>query len=647
MNENRPTLGDRLSYRIDNLMSGNPAFKLFALFGLTSVLVLLGGTVYWVATAGEEGSDFIHGLWAAWTFIADAGTQGGEQSTLTRAIALVITVGGMMIFALLLGLVSETLGERVDELKKGRSRVIESDHSLILGWNEKIFTLVQQLIEANASRRRAVVVILSDRPKEEMEEALRDAIADFKSTTVVCRSGDTTMASDLRKVNAQGARSIVVLGDDHDPEESDIRATKTVLALRRGVGPLAGHLVVELMESASRPMVEMVGHGAVEVVSARDLIGRLMVQTSRQNGLAHAYARLLCFEGSEFYLKEWKEAHGRYFGEVWGYFPETVVCGVMPNPNGPNAPKEGPPVILNPPDDYVIGPGDQLLFLAEDDDAYGLKPLPPNFRPVQRPPPFSVPEPATERLLFLGWRADMGTMIRELDGYVVPGSQLTLVSTLTREEAQERLKQEGLAGLKRLRLTYQQGNLASRSDLEQLKVEEFHSILVLADETSDRTPDEVDARTLMSLLLIRDIQRKNGVVGIPVLSEIRDPRTKDLAAIAEASDYVVSNEITSMLMAQVSEKREMNAVWGDLFDSDGNEIYLKHVGRYVSPGEPASFFDVMARARARREVAIGYRSHAQRDQEPDHGVVINPPDKTAPIAWSPEDRVIVLSESEA
>ena len=39
-----------------------------------------------------------------------------------------------------------------------------------------------------------------------------------------------------------------------------------------------------------------------------------------------------------------------------------------------------------------------------------------------------------------------------------------------------------------------------------------------------------------------------------------------------------------MLMAQISERRELNAVFADLFDSDGNEVYLKRAACFALLG---------------------------------------------------------------
>jgi hypothetical protein len=36
-----------------------------------------------------------------------------------------------------------SIGEKVDELKKGKSKVLENGHSLILGWNDKALAIIQ------------------------------------------------------------------------------------------------------------------------------------------------------------------------------------------------------------------------------------------------------------------------------------------------------------------------------------------------------------------------------------------------------------------------------------------------------------------------------------------------------------------------
>lgn len=77
----------------------------------------------WLAVAGS-GLD--------WTF-SDRALEGGWDALLVRGVSLSVSVGGMLVTALLLGLVSETIGDKLDELKRGKAGVMESGHTLIIG----------------------------------------------------------------------------------------------------------------------------------------------------------------------------------------------------------------------------------------------------------------------------------------------------------------------------------------------------------------------------------------------------------------------------------------------------------------------------------------------------------------------------------
>lgn len=50
-----------------------------------------------------------------------------------------------------------------------------------------------------------------------------------------------------------------------------------------------------------------------------------------------------------------------------------------------------------------------------------------------------------------------------------------------------------------------------------------------------------------------------------IISEILDPRTKNLLSMSKISDYVLSNELVSMALAMVSEDRQINDVLEELF----------------------------------------------------------------------------------
>ncbi len=112
-----------------------------------------------------------------------------------------------------------------------------------------------------------------------------------------------------------------------------------------------------------------------------------------------------------------------------------------------------------------------------------------------------------------------------------------------------------------------------------------------------------------------------------------------------ADDFVVSDKLLSLLMAQISENKELAAVFQDLFDPEGSELYFKPMIDYVEPGKPVKFYTVLEAARQRGEVAIGYRlQELAYDAEKAYGVKLNPI-KSQPVTFGPEDRIVVLAES--
>ena len=63
------------------------------------------------------------------------------------------------------------------------------------------------------------------------------------------------------------------------------------------------------------------------------------------------------------------------------------------------------------------------------------------------------------------------------------------------------------------------------------------------------------------------------------------------------------------MLSQIAENRHLNAVFADLFDPEGSEIYL-NPPRLRRAGREVSFATIVASARRRNEVAIGVRTQA-------------------------------------
>ena len=170
----------------------------------------------------------------------------------------------------------------------------------------------------------------------------------------------------------------------------------------------------------------------------------------------------------------------------------------------------------------------------------------------------------------------------------------------------------------------------------------FDHVIVLAYK-DDLDVDRADAKTLVTLLHLRDMADRAGT-DFAVVSEMLDDANRELAEITKADDFIVSDKLISLMLAQTSENKKLTEVFSVLFSSTGSEIYLRPAGSYISAGEDANVYTVLESARREGETAIGYRLAAHSgDATKRYGVRLNPT-KQEVLRFTPQDRIIVLAE---
>lgn len=621
-----PGLRERLRYGFDNWMARGTV-AIMGLLGLATVAFVLVvaavAVLLRVFPDDAADGDFWDIVWGNLMRTLDPGTMGGDTGWGFRLLMLLVTVGGLILVASLIGIVSGAFDDQMVQLRKGRSLVVETDHTLILGWSPQLFLIVEELCRANDSRKRATVVILANRDKVEMEEALREQVPDTGRTTIVCRSGDPMSPTDVRIANPLAARSVVILtADTPDP---DAAAIKTALALTHALpeGASGARIVAALDQPANLDAARTVGGERARWLLASTLVRRLTAQTCRQSGLSTVYTELLDFAGDEIYFSEQPRLVGSSYLDAQLAFADSAVLGLV----------RGGEQLLNPPPDTVVEAGDQLIVISADDSSIVLS-------PPGQPDPAAVSEASApparpERTLVLGYNAGVPELLAELARYTPDGSAACVVADVA---------DPGVADPDGMTVEFQRADTTSRRVLESLGVTGYDHVLVLADGHYP-DPQAADARTLVTLLHLRDIADRAGV-RLSVVSEMRDDRNRELAEVTQADDFIVSDRLVGLLLAQVSENPALADVFDGLFRSEGSEMYLRPASLYLKPGVEADFYTVVAAAAARGETALGYRLAVDaRSRTRGYGVHLNPhkPDR---LRLADGDSVIVVAEDE-
>lgn len=630
----RVSTGQRLRYAFDKSMAAGPIALIGWLALVTVVVIVVAAAV--LALTGIGPGDHLGFGEAAWQSLMrtmDAGAVGADEGWSYRGITLFVTFVGILVFSALISVISAGLDSALESLRKGRSQVLETGQTIILNWSPSIFDIIHELCVANASEKKPRIVILADKDKVEMEDEIAAKVGPTGKTQIVCRSGDPTDLFDLSLSNPATCKSIIVLSPE-TATDPDSNVIKTVLALTNDPRRREERyrIAAELRDGRNAEVARIVGGDEVQLVLADELISRIVVHSSRQAGLSAVYSELLDFDGCEIYTCRQPGLVGMTYGEAISAYVDSAVMGLC-DADGR--------VKLNPDMSTPISETDEIIIVAEDDAAIRLIAAPENAvqeATIRKP---KAQRRKAERVLILGWNRRGAMIARELARFVKPGSVLTIAA-----DTPDLLEEVAALDLPNaiLKVECRRIDTSQAAAMEALDAPSYDSVMVLG-YSDTLEAQQADTRTLITLLHLRRIAERAGV-HVSVVSEMTDVRNRELAEVTRADDFVVSNKLVSLMLAQASENERLSAIFEDLLDEAGSEFYMRPVGDYADITEPLNFYTLLESARRRGETAIGYRR--RRDDEAADGrnmggVVVNP-NKTDAILFQPEDRLIVLAE---
>jgi hypothetical protein len=593
-------------------------------------ILLAASIIAFTGVTQDEGRryGFFEAAWLSLLRTLDPGTMGGDTGWEFRIIMLLVTLGGIFIVSTLIGILSSGIERKIEELRKGRSFVVEKKHTLILGWSTKIFSIISELIIANKNKRKCRIVILGTKDKLEMEDEIKSRITIPKNTKIICRSGNPMDTNNLQMVNINKSKAIIVLDDEKD----NMFAIKTMLALVNNPQrkPEPYNIVAEIGDKKNLVTAKMVGGKEAKLILSDELISRIVVQTCRYEGLSNVYVDLLNFSDDEIYFKNEPLLVGKTFAESISAYNTSSVIGLRYK-NGD--------IKLNPPMGTKLLERDQLIVVAEDDDTTNIT---LHDHQIQEADILKAnPEPALpKKILILGWNHRGSLIVKDLDNYMIKGSEIMIVAkTKTIEETISGLQPE----LKNITIKFHHGDINDRSLLEYLNIFSYNNLILLC-YSDDETAREADAKTLISLLHVRDILNREQKT-LNIVTEMADIQDVELAKITKEDDFVVSDILVSLMIAQLSENSELKTVFESLFNPDGSELYVKNARDFVTTGKPVNFYTVVESAKRQQQVVIGYRIQSESTlHKKNYGIVLNPK-KSNEITFTEEDKIIVIAES--
>lgn len=612
------SLRHRARYRFDNLLSKGTSAVLIWLGAVTFITVVLSSVLLAVAGvtfASSNDDSFIEKFWQSMLRTMDPGTMAGDVGWGQRLLALAITIFGILVAGTLIGVIASGVENRIDQMRRGRSVVIENDHIVILGVSERLPVVVDQLVTAHRRRGGRTLVVMADQDPSEMVHAVDAVVKDHYGSRLVYRSGDPTQRRDLELVRLSTARTVIVLAGP----DGDVGVVKTVLAVGAQLGGFDQiSIVAELTDLSTANKLGRACGTMVHPLLANQASARVAAFALREAGLSQVIAELFDFRACDLYVRDDAALIGRRFDEVVGRYVRARPIGRV-QPSGK--------IELNPAPDTVFETGDRLAVLAQDRTDLEVEPL---TAPAQSPRTGIATAIentiAPAHLLLLGW-SELGTQL--IENWAVNANPASTVEVLTNDvhhgEASAKVAALGLGGS-----VVSIGDNAADRLLRPAGRPIITTMLLLADPEID--PTQADMDVLLNLAVLRAALLDD--VPPRLVVELREVDSIPLVDLPGADDYVVSDAVASKFIAQLADQPDRRQVFLELYDPSTSTLRIDDVIELGLVGE----FDVRSLWAAAYEqglIAIGWRHSIERGGD----FVLNAP-ATDRVELRPGDQLV-------
>ena len=637
-----------LLFRLERWIQHGWLAQLTVAATLVVLIAGAGGLTAWGTTDAFDHP--LVAIWWAFLRMTDPGYLGDDQGAMLRTVSMVMTMAGYVLFmGSLVAIMTQGLHRRIATLERGLTPIAVRGHVVILGWTDRTLDLMRELVISRGRVKRFLkrrglrslqLVILA----EEITASRRQELAEhvgrmWDVDDIVLRSGRILDADALARVDARQAATLIIPAlpsASPDRLATDTRVVKTLMTLRDmpAEAETLPTIVAEFTQPDSQSVAESLTGTALEPIESDRTLARLLAQTTRHPGLAALYRELLSNDhGAALYVQTHTRLDGRSAYEATVWFPTATLVGVIRGSG------DDTHTHLNPPPDFQLAPDDRLVLLAHAYD--DTIPQPPD-TVAPDPPSRTQNAPAsrplsTHRIVCFGWSPRVVSLIQEYSSYATP-VHLTVVSTVAAARRREMLNELTLPG--HVQVEHREGDYTQTAVLRALNVATYDTVVLVG---SDRfaSGEEADARTLMGRLMVHT-QIASCATPPAVVVELMDAANASLLR-DYPGDVIVSPALMSRMLAQVTLRRELGSVMGELFGPDGAEIAFHTPSRYgLSSDTVHTTHALQHTLAAHHGTLLGMR----RGSAPNRTLHLNPPNDTT---WTldPTTELVVLATDTA
>jgi len=353
-------LGRRISFFASIFRKG--AGEHFLILMIITIVVLTGTIgITHVENNNPELNSFKKALWWSVMSLVAAEPIGNPPATNTgKAIALLVMLGGMTVFAMFTGVVSAVMVQRLKHTMEGHEMELKEieHHTIICGWNRSGRGIIEEFQSDNQYKKRDIVIMA----ELESENDLHLNYNVINREKVYFISADYTNVKYLKKAGVDRADIAILLADKSLPRSDQDRDARTILAALtiEKLNPKI-FTCVELLNRDNDSHLKMIG--VEEIVVGDEYSGNIVAASARNLGFIPIFDELLTSKyGNQFYkLPIPSKWIGKTVGEMFSLLKEKYEATLIALER--TGSKQN---FVNPPADTILEGGDKIVLIARE-----------------------------------------------------------------------------------------------------------------------------------------------------------------------------------------------------------------------------------------------------------------------------------------
>lgn len=522
-----------------------------------------------------------------------------------------------IVLNVVVGIVVSAIQDVKSEDKK-RQKILDSDHSIIIGFNDSIYSILYELVVANENVAESTILVLCNEntDSEIVSQKIEDRISHKKGTKIICRSGNFASENVFAEASLENSKSVIINLD------SDFETIKEIISITKYIKKCKSkneefHIVALIKENKNVEAAKIAGGELIDVLYCNEAISRILAHSCRYPGLSKVFGEIFSFDGNEIYYESFENLNGKTLQEIALLFNDSSVMGFV---------KNGIP-LLNPPMDtiYDYSAGDKVIHLADDDNSSF-----PNTQNRQIDISAVLNKSNShkadfpKKMLVIGYNEIIHDVIEEYEKYVPEGSVVTVI---TDKEIDSSLSTKNVS------VNTENIDIGKFGELEKLVERNFDVILLACN--NDVISD--DSQIVNSVIKISHLIKTKNLT-TELITQMQLAENQELISDFGVCDFVIGSDLTCRILAQLSENRNLLPLYQNLLDESGSKLFMKPVTDYVQVGIPVDFYQIQKIAGERGELVIGYKKFFGCDFK-----IVTSPKKDEKITFTDRGYIIVVA----